>query len=209
MSSSPGEDPTAAGEEKLDPYSERILDAADEQLLEFGLQRTSLNRIAEAAGVSRGTLFNRFPNRDALLAAVATRDIRRWLAELDAEIATCETPEERLIGGIVAGAHCITRHRLIRRLLETDRDQVLPLLSTEADPLLAIGRAYVAAQIVRAREEGMTITCDPEQLAEVLVRLAHSLLLTPTTVFPLDDDERLAELTRTLILPLLRGCGDP
>ncbi len=209
ISRSLSESPAASGEEKADPYVERILAAADEQLLEFGLKRTSLDRIAAAAGVSRGTLFSRFPNRDALLAAVAVRDVRRWLAELDAEIADCETPEERLIAGIVAGAHCITRQRLLRRLLETDRDQMLPWLTTEAEPLLAVGRAYVAAELLRAHHDGMTLTGDPEHLAELLVRLAQSLILTPGTVFPLDDDERLAELTRNHLLPLIRGRGDP
>jgi AcrR family transcriptional regulator len=168
-----------------------------------------LNRIAAAAGVSRGTLFNRFPNRGALLAAVAARDVRRWLAELEAAIADCETPEEWLVAGIVTTVHGLSHHRLIRRLLETDREEMLPLLTTEAGPLLAMGRAWVAAQIFRAREEGMTITANPEHAAEVLVRLAQSFLVSPTTVFPLDDSEQIAELTRRHLLPMVQGCGEP
>ncbi len=158
--------------------------------------------------MSRGTLFNRFPNRGALLAAVAARDVRSWLEEMEAAIADCETPEERLIASIVVTVHGLSNHRLIRRLLDTDRDEMLPLLTTEAEPLLAMGRAWVAGQIIRAGEEGMAITRTPEYAAEVLVRLAQSLVLSPTTVFPLDDDEQLAELTRTHILPLVQGRGE-
>jgi hypothetical protein len=51
----------------------------------------------------------------------------------------------------------------------------------------------------------MTITGDPELLAEMLVRIGHSLILAPESAIPLDDD-RLAEFARTHILPLLRGC---
>lgn len=202
------DDSRAAGEEEFDPYAERILDAAGEQFLEFGLQRTSLDRIAAAAGVSRGTLFNRFPSRDALLAALFGREGRRFIAEIDAEIAGHRTPEERLIAGVLAAAHALARHRLLRRLLVTDRDQVLPVVTTEAEWLIAMARAFVAAHIVRAREEGMRVAGDPEAVAEVLVRLVHSLMLTPATAIPLDDDERLTEFARTNIVPLVRGCGE-
>ncbi len=195
----------ADDKEPLDPYAERIVEAATQQFLEFGLQRTSLDRIAAAAGVSRGTLFNRFPNRDALVRAVAARELRRFFAQIDSETATASTPEGRLIAGMLAAAHGLARNPLLRRLLVTDRDQVLPLLTTDAEELLAPARVYVAAEIVRAQEEGMALEGDPEVVAEVLVRIAHSLALAPETVLPLDDDERLAEQMRTSLLPLLTG----
>jgi AcrR family transcriptional regulator len=50
---------------------ERILDAA-ERILERSPSAT-LTDIAAAAGVARSTLHRRFPNRDALLAALQTR----------------------------------------------------------------------------------------------------------------------------------------
>jgi AcrR family transcriptional regulator len=199
-----GNGPRPPDDEVPDPYAERIVEAARDQFMEFGLQRTSLDRIAAAAGVSRGTLFKRFANRDALLRAVAAREIRQALASVDAEVETARTPEERLIAGVVAGGH-VTRNQLFRRLLVTDPDKVLPLVTTEIGDLLTIARASGAAHIRRARDDGMTITGDPELLAEMLVRIGHSLILAPESAIPLDDD-RLAEFARTHILPLLRGC---
>jgi TetR/AcrR family transcriptional repressor of uid operon len=193
-------------QEELDPYAERILEAAHDQFMEFGLQRTSLDRIAAAAGVSRGTLFNRFTNRDSLLSAVASREIRRAMARIDAEFASARTPEERFIGGVLAAVHVLARNGLLRRLLVTDLDQVLPIVTTESEALLAIARTSVAAHVRTARDDGMTITGDPDLLAELLVRIGHSLLLAPASAIPLDDDDKLAEFARTHILPLLRGC---
>ena len=195
--------------EGFDEYAERILEAAEAQFEAHGLQRTSLNRIAAEAGVSRATLFNRFANRDALLAAVIARQTRRLIAEIDAEVAGKSTPEERLIAGIVAAGRGLAEHRWLRTLLVTDRDDVLPVMTTGFEPILAIARAYVAQQITRARDQGMPVAGDPEILAEVFVRLAHSLALSPASVIPLADPDRMAALTRAHFLPLLQGPGTP
>jgi AcrR family transcriptional regulator len=190
---------------KLDDYGRRILDAALEQLLEFGLQRTSLERIARAAGVSRQTLFNRFPNRDALMNSVFVRVTRAFIADLDAQIVGSQTPEDRLVGAMVAGVGALKRHRLLHRLLITDRDRVLPYLTTGAGGHIEVLREYVAGQLVRAHEEGMPLSGDPEVLGELLVRIGHSIALTPDTKLPLDDAEQLERLVRQSILPFLQG----
>lgn len=47
-----------------------------------GYARATTNRIAERAGVSIGTLYQYFPNKDALLYAIGEQHIHRLLAEL-------------------------------------------------------------------------------------------------------------------------------
>jgi AcrR family transcriptional regulator len=49
--------------------SEAIIDAAEEVAAERGLENTSIAAIAERAGVAAGTLYNYFPDREALLAS--------------------------------------------------------------------------------------------------------------------------------------------
>jgi AcrR family transcriptional regulator len=50
-----------------------ILDATARVLVEDGFSRTTTNRIAERAGISVGSLYQYFPSREALVAAVAQR----------------------------------------------------------------------------------------------------------------------------------------
>lgn len=199
----------SADGEAFDEYAVRILDATERELLDHGLQRTSMARIATAAGVARKTLFNRFGSRDGLLGAVVGRELRQFIADVDAAIPRDGEPEERVVAAIVAAGRGLARQRLLRRLLVTDPDLVLPLLTTEFETGFAVGRDYVAEQIARARADGMAISGDPEMLAELFVRIAHSMLLLPSSVLPLDDDERMAELARAHMLPLLRGPGTP
>jgi AcrR family transcriptional regulator len=63
------------------PVRERLLDAAEECLTQFGPQKTSMEDVARAAGMSRATVYRYFDNRDALLRGVASRQSSNLAAE--------------------------------------------------------------------------------------------------------------------------------
>jgi AcrR family transcriptional regulator len=72
---------------------ERILEAATRVLSEHGYDGASTNRIAKAAGVSNGSLYQYFPNKDAIVIAVLDRFADRLADRLGAEIeATMRLP---------------------------------------------------------------------------------------------------------------------
>jgi AcrR family transcriptional regulator len=193
--------PGASAGERLDPYAERILDAAREQLARFGLRRTSMEDVAGHAGVGRATLYRRFPNRESLLAALVQREVHGVIAGVDEHISTRDSPQERLVHGFLAFIAQLRGNDLLRNLLVTDPELVLPTLT---DPsTLALGRAYIAAHATRARDEGAALTAEPEVIAELLARFAHSLALSPDSILPLDDDEQLARLARATLAPLI------
>lgn len=60
------EEPRTLSERKR----EAILDAAIAQFREHGFQRASMDAIAAAAGVSKRTVYNHFPSKDELFAAI-------------------------------------------------------------------------------------------------------------------------------------------
>ena len=65
---------------------ERILDAATRVLAERGYDGASTNRIAAAAGLSNGSLYQYFPNKDAIVVAVLDRFADHLAERLGAEI---------------------------------------------------------------------------------------------------------------------------
>ena len=81
-----------------------ILDAAEEVAAVRGLEATSTAAIAERAGVAVGTLYNYFPDREALLAALfkQRRDalLPRLVAVADA---TAHLPFEERLRAYLAG----------------------------------------------------------------------------------------------------------
>jgi len=61
---------------------EAILDATERVLAQEGSEQATTTRIAEVAGVSVGSLYQYFPSREALLAAVIERRVERDEKEL-------------------------------------------------------------------------------------------------------------------------------
>ena len=93
---------------------ERILDAATRVLSERGYDGASTNRIAAAAGISNGSLYQYFPNKDAIVVAVLDRFADRLAERLGAEIeAAVSEPWQ-------AGGRALLEAQL--RLLEENAD---------------------------------------------------------------------------------------
>jgi AcrR family transcriptional regulator len=189
--------------EELDQYAERILAAARRLLVEHGLRRTSLADVARAAGVSDATLYRRFPTRDALLETLLAREARAFIAQVDERLTAIPDPADRLVTAFLMLTRALREHDLIQRLLVTDRDRVLPLLTTDGAVALEVGKRYVLSQARAAADAGARLTADPEHLAELLVRIAHSLVLTPDTTLPLEDQAALEALARATLVPMV------
>jgi len=98
-----------------------IVEAAARVLAERGYAHATTNRIAETAGVSIGSLYEYFPNKDAILVAVAERHLAQMLDGVERALAVAD--------GVVDSLDGLVR-RLIEALLEihersSDLDRVL------------------------------------------------------------------------------------
>ena len=89
-------------------------------------------------------------------------------------------------------------------MLETDPDTVLPMLTVNAEPLLAYGNAFITDELKRSLEAGYRLSASPEVCAELLTRLSHSFLLTPASVVPLDDPEALRSMFRSTLVRMIQ-----
>ncbi len=66
--------------EEAELLSEKIIAVAGELMLKNGYHRTSIEAIAQAAGVAKRTLYSRFPDKRDLFAAVIERRREQFLA---------------------------------------------------------------------------------------------------------------------------------
>jgi AcrR family transcriptional regulator len=189
--------------EALDLTAERILDAALEQFVLSGIRRSSVADVAGRAGVTRVTVYRRFPRKDALVEAVVVRECRRTIAAVDARISPIAAAEERAVEGFVAMLGAVRTHPLVTRLLAVEPESLLRQLTIEGGRVIALGTAYVAEQIRRGQRDGELPAYDPEPVAEILARLAHSLLLTPHGVVPLTDEGAARRFAREYLAPIL------
>ena len=132
-----------AGGDDPDEPSERILAAATEQAEDFGLRRFTIDDVARRVGLSRVTIYRYFPRKNELLEAVLLRELRLFLAALDAAIEPSETHEERLVEGFVFTMDYLQGHALLDRLLRTEPEFILPALTVHGEPVVTAGREFV------------------------------------------------------------------
>ncbi|WEB39380.1 TetR/AcrR family transcriptional regulator [Streptomyces yunnanensis] len=188
--------------------TERVLDAAREQFMTFGLRRSTVDDVAKRAGVSRVTVYRRVGNKDELVQRVLLREYRQFVAEVDAAVAGLPTMEERMVEGFAAVLRLIRGHPLIGGLMRLEPETMLPYLTVESGPSFLAMRGYLAGHLRRARrvtgEEGdEQESGDPVAVAELMVRITVSFLLNPVSCFELDDDEKAREFARRYLMPLL------
>jgi AcrR family transcriptional regulator len=187
----------------FDGAGEQILDAALVQFELAGIRRSTVEDVARRAGVSRITVYRRFPRKELLVAEVVRRETRRVVAAVDAETAAIPGFAERVAESFVVMLRVVRQHPLIRRLLAVEPDDTLRHLTLEGAGVIALGREYVAGQIRRAQRDGEIRPYDPEPVAEILARLAHSLLLTPAGVIPTSDEGAEREFAREQLVPIV------
>lgn len=194
-------DPSAA---PADPDHDRALDAALAAFLDFGIRRTSMGEIARRARVSPATLYRWFGGKDDVVRAVFAREAHKFVAGLDAAVDADLPPAEQLTAMAVFVASRMRGQALLRRLRETEPEEVLPQLTDDGAPFIEAGTAFLASRIEHLMRAGLVPRFDPVPLAEVLTRVVHSLVLTPSTALPLDDDDGLRSVVDDIVRRLLR-----
>lgn len=187
-----------------DDTSRRILDAAVERFTTFGIRRTTMDDVAAAAGIGRATLYRRFAGRDDIVRATVTREMARFVTTVHDAVRTIDDPGEQLVEGFVTILRAAREHPLLNRLIETEPEYLLPFLTVQGEPVLAMCRDYLAGQLAAAQRAGtMVDDLDPAVVAELMVRLSQSLLLTPNGVVDANDEEGLRRMARAYFLPAL------
>ncbi len=188
--------------EPVDATRDRLVDAAYAQMLAFGLRRTTMEDIARRAGVGKPTLYRRFADKDAVVQAVIVRECRRSLGVVLRALARVETPEAQLVAGFVLATGTAARHPLIKRLLETEPEVIIPL-SRESGMVIELAQARVTPFFRAYQADGHFVGVDAALVIELLVRLFMSIVLTPSATVRAEDDASVDRLVRGLVLPML------
>jgi len=177
-----------------------ILAATARVLVKEGFDRASTNRIADAAGVSIGSLYQYFPSKEALVAALVERHIETMSERLEAEMialvhASLAVAVRRMVT-LMLDAHAIEPelHRVLNeqvprvgrlhRVHEVEaRMQKLARVYFEARrgelrPGLALDTAaFVVVQTIEALTHGAMTHQESAPAGDVLVEEVTTLVL--------------------------------
>jgi AcrR family transcriptional regulator len=189
-----------------DELTDRLLEAGASLLGEFGLRRWSMDDVADRAAVGRTSVYRKFASRDDLVYAVLARELHDVFRTITQTAAGFDRLEDKLIEGALVALAAV-EGSLVAALLESDPTTFLPFLTTEAGPLLALGRELIVAQ---AQALGADVDYQTAaELAELAARLGVSFIVTRDTVFPVGDPEAARRSLRRVLGPLLAPLSLP
>ena len=192
----------ASDDSKTKPVRERLLDAAEGCLEQFGPQKTSMEDVARAASMSRATVYRYFENRDDLLMGAVEREARRTAVVIKDRLEGIEDPGEYIIEGIVQSLVEIPKHEILSMIHNADAVGLTSRLVLNSERLANVALEFVLPVIEPAREKGLLReNVDIDSMIEWIYRLLGSYLAVPST--NATSLEELREQFRTMLLPAL------
>ena len=161
---------------------DRLCDAAVGVITSEGWARVTMARLADEVGVSRQTVYNEIGTKADLAEAVVLRELDRFLAGV---VRSFDENPTVLIQAIRDSARWVLKYAQDNALLHAvvsathgADTELLPLLTTHAEPLLVGAKAVIRERIV-----GYRIELEPHQLdasIDMVVRLVLSHVMQPS-----------------------------
>jgi AcrR family transcriptional regulator len=195
-----------ASQERSRATVDALIEATARILVKEGFEKASTNRIAEAAGVSVGSLYQYFPGKEALVAAVIDRhklEIIQIIRDALAEVAN--EPMEQAVRTLIAAA--IEAHRVdpkLHRVLAEQIPRIGRLENVEAfnREAYALFRAYLESRRheLRAVNPGLaTFVC-----VTAIEAITHTAVLHHAEMLSDDVTETLVDEATRLVVRYLK-----
>ena len=170
------------------PVRDRVLDATAAITVEHGWAAVTMAKVAGMAGVSRQTVYNEYGVKAALGQAMVLRELDRFLTVVGTEL----DAHDDLVDAIRAAAEQTllgAQHNpLLNRMLASAHSvsaggtgaeaELLPFLTTDAQPLIVVAKEVIAARIMRFPDTGMT-PAELDAAVDAIVRLVLSHVMQP------------------------------
>lgn len=177
------------------------LDAAREAILAVGWSRTTLTDIARRAGLSRMTLYRRWPEMSALLGDLMTRE---WDGLVTLPAGT--DARAALVDGVVATVGALRDNELFARIVELDPQMLLPYLLERTGRSQDHVLDLLVAGVTAGQQDGSVRAGDPGTMARAVVLTAHGFTLSAQTMTSgrtstADLDRELAALLESYLRP--------
>lgn len=174
---------------------DRILDAAAACVLAYGIERVTLAEIARRAGVSRPTIYRRWPDTQSILAALLTSRVTRVLDDAS----DSEVGREALVTRIVAVAGRLQHDEIVMSVLHSAPELAMVYIAERLGTSQQILIDATAGQIKLAQEHGSVRPGDPRRLAAMCLLITQSTVQSAQMVEPiLGADDLADELTHAL-----------
>ena len=134
---------------------ERILEAAYACFARFGLGKTTVEDVVKESGVSRATIYRVFPGgKDQLLREVVAWEMGRFFGSLAEAVVGAPDFASLVEDGLLFAHRAVAEHIVLQKILVTEPERLLPLLTTEQQRPLEFITGYLMPFLEREEREG-------------------------------------------------------
>src|SRR5262245_59019499 len=105
--------------ETIPDVDSTILDTARAVFETYGVRRANIEDVAARAGVSRSTIYRRFPTKDDLFENVVRREAELFFTALDGATRGCN-PQRAVIEAFALGVRLVHDSPLYSRIVESE-----------------------------------------------------------------------------------------
>lgn len=192
------------------PTRARILKAASKLFIRQGYRKTSVDEIARAAQVAKGTIYSYFPGKTDLMIQAIVVEKQKYMQRLEPVLRPGQSGREMLHKWIVLAVKGVHEMPLVSRLISGDGellafyDAMAPQLREQ---MVAMQREMLTELIERAVAVGQFSPAQISARAQVLYGLFHSLgLMSSAPLRGSLDLEQYAEVLADIVVDGLAPC---
>lgn len=180
---------------------ERLLESAYACVARFGMGKTTIDDVVKESGVSRATIYRVLPGgKDQLMREVVAWEMGRFFGALAEAVAGAADFASLVEEGLVFAHRAVEDHAVLQKVLVTEPERLLPLLTTEQDRPLRFITGYLVPFLEREEREGrLAAGLELEVAADYVARMLLSLISSPGR-WDLHDPEQVRLLVRGEIL---------
>lgn len=178
---------------------QEIIVAAARCFEQYGPQRTSMDDIAEAAGISRKTLYRVFDDRPKLIQAILQWRWAKIAKEMQSRIAKATCFEEALLEGSVIAVTAARNDKLANDIIHKATDHTLEqFLIRGNERIYKANQDIWLAAIEAGRREGVVRTnLSDDRIIEIIASI-HALVVMRN-----DSPAKQREFLKDVLLPAI------
>jgi AcrR family transcriptional regulator len=158
-----------------DEVSARLLDAAADLIAQSGPGGATVSGIATRAGVSRMTVYRKFPDKHAIIAALFNRELGAIVAETIEVEATNE--RERIVEAVAVSVERINGHPLMQAVLRHEPQELTEWITGRLGNTQRMARTVLRDLIAAGQHgDGSVRPGDPDEMSLTLVLVAQTFV---------------------------------
>lgn len=175
-----------------------ILDAALEVFSERGYAGTTMQSVADAAGVTKPVVYDSFANRDELLLALLAREEQHLVLSIMAALPadpTVGTPEEHVLEGLTAFLETAAKSPHSWRIVFGAQYGAAPVVANR----VRAARAFLVEGLRLTLVQSLPGVTEPDANLPVLAELLASMTESCARMLVVDGTDRTpAQLAKTV-----------